>query len=131
MATTNSIKVLPYKCQPNRLTETEISQEDNPMIISDLNYLQTVDANVEGGYYFGPSSKTIVVADIKENLKINKEFYGKTVVKGNFAGAQANADAVGKNTSTQAITETFVLQGKASSSVATSVSATSGYSYKY
>jgi hypothetical protein len=101
------------------------------MIISDLNYLQAVDANVEGGYYFGPSSKTNVIAKIKEDLDIKKNFVGKTFVKGNFAGAQANADAIGKNTSTQAITETFAVQGKASSSVATSVSATSGYSWYY
>jgi hypothetical protein len=101
------------------------------MIISDLNYIEVAGANVEGGYYFGPSSKTLVLAKIREDLKITKDFKGTTVVKGNFAGAQANADAIGKNTSTQAITETFVVQGKASSSVATSVSATSGYYWKY
>lgn len=101
------------------------------MIISDLSYMETAEANVEGGYYFGPSSKTFVFAKIREDLRITKQFYGDTRVKGNFAGAQANADAIGKNTSTQAITETFVVQGKASSSVATSVSATSGYSWRY
>jgi hypothetical protein len=95
------------------------------MIISDLNYLNAVDATVEGGYFFGPSSKTVVNATIKEDLDINKNFFGKTIVIGNFAGAEATALSSGWNTSTQAISYTNVVQGKASASYATSVSAAS------
>jgi hypothetical protein len=101
------------------------------MIISDLNYLQSVDSNVEGGYFFGPSSKTYVDAYIRERLDINKNFVGKTFVKGNFAGAEATAFAMGKDTSTQAISYTDVVQGYGSASKATSVSATNGYYWRY
>jgi hypothetical protein len=101
------------------------------MIISDLNYIQAVDANVEGGYFFGPSSQTRVDAQIKEVLDIKKNFVGKTLVVGNFAGAEASAFATGKDTSTQAISLTDVDQGKSSTSYATSVSATNGYYSRY
>ena len=83
---------------------------------------------VAGGYAFGPSSYTNVTANISENLNINKYFVGTTYVKGNFAGAEADAGALGLNTSTQAISSTTVVQGVGSSSSATSISATSGYS---
>ncbi|MBF2047344.1 hypothetical protein HJG54_19425 [Leptolyngbya sp. NK1-12] len=101
------------------------------MIITDLNYLQSADDNIEGGYYFGPSSKTLVTAKITEVLDIKKNFVGKTLVIGNFAGAEATANAMGKDTSTQAISSTTVVQGKGSSSNATSVSATNGYYFRW
>lgn len=93
------------------------------MIISDLNYLETAEQTVVGGYYFGENVNTT----IKEKLDIRKYLESKVYVKGNFAGSEANADAVGYNTSTQAISSTAVIQGVGSSSKATSVSATSGY----
>jgi hypothetical protein len=95
------------------------------MIISDLNYLHTAAETVEGGYFFGLSSNTNVNANINENLNIRKNFFGKTVVFGNFAGAEATALASGYNTSTQGISFTNVVQGKSSASYATSVSAAS------
>lgn len=100
------------------------------MIISDLNYLQAVEENVEGGYYFGPSSYTNVYANIYESLNIYKNLYSNVHVRGNFAGAEASAFAVGKDTSTQAISETNAIQGVMSSSNATSVSATNGAYYR-
>ncbi|MFQ3616118.1 MAG: hypothetical protein SNJ57_14410 [Cyanobacteriota bacterium] len=100
------------------------------MNIADLSYLEVAQADVNGGYYFGPSSTTHVNAVIKETLDIKKNLVSTVLVKGNFAGAEADAVAYGKNTSTQAISATFVDQGKASMSTATSVSATSGFFYK-
>lgn len=88
------------------------------MLISDLNYLHAADVDVEGGYYFGPSSNTTVT----ENLNIRKYFESKTNIRGNFAGAEAGADALGKNSSTQAVTYTSTIQGFGSTSTATSVS---------
>ncbi|MEG5017557.1 MULTISPECIES: hypothetical protein [unclassified Microcoleus] len=96
------------------------------MIISDLNYLESAEANVEGGYFFGDSSVTYVKANISEYLTINKVFNSITNVKGNFAGAEAAADAVGANSSTQAITKTTTVQGLGSSSNATSTSGSAG-----
>ncbi|MEG4963179.1 MULTISPECIES: hypothetical protein [unclassified Microcoleus] len=96
------------------------------MIISDLNYVEAAEANVEGGYFFGDSSYTAVYANINEYLTINKVFNSITNVKGNFAGAEADAEAVGANSSTQAITKTLTVQGVGSSSNATSTSGSAG-----
>lgn len=96
------------------------------MIITDLNYLETADARVLGGFDFGDSSKTKV--EFKFELK--SLIVSKPIVKGNAALAEAEADAIGKNTFTSATSSTFVKEGYGSSSSATSVSATSGYYYK-
>ncbi|MBD1847346.1 hypothetical protein H6F89_28855 [Cyanobacteria bacterium FACHB-63] len=111
--------------QTGEQTEKHSFLEKTPMIISDLNYLQTADELVEGGYFFGPNSTTVVNANINEKLNIRKDFFGKTIVIGNFAGAEASALSSGPNTSTQAISYTNVAQGKGSASYATSVSAAS------
>jgi hypothetical protein len=95
------------------------------MIISDLNYMEVAEANVEGGYYFGDSTSTY----ISETLNINKTLVSKVYIKGNFAGAEAEAYATGPNTATQGVTFTNVVKGYGSVSKATSVSGTSGYSY--
>lgn len=93
------------------------------MIISDLNYLQSAEENdVLGGYDFGGNHSS----NIYENLYINKYLRSDVDVYGNFAGAEADAKALGKNTSTQAISRTFTDQGYASASNATSVSASEG-----
>ncbi|MDQ2099490.1 MAG: hypothetical protein QQW96_17810 [Tychonema bourrellyi B0820] len=96
------------------------------MIISDLNYLESAEANVEGGYYFGPSSSTNVYADIRENLTINKVFNSVTKTQGTFAGAEATASALGANSATQAISNTVTIQGVGSTSNATSISGSNG-----
>lgn len=96
------------------------------MIISDLNYLESAEANVEGGYFFGDSSYTNVYANISEYLTVNKVFNSITNVKNNFAGAEASADALGANSSTQAISKTTTIQGVGSSSNATSISGSAG-----
>jgi hypothetical protein len=86
--------------------------------------------NVSGGYYFGASSTTLVKANITENLTIDKKFTSKTMIRGNFAGAEAGATAFGANTATQAISSTTVVQGYGSTSNATSISGTNG-NYRY
>lgn len=80
--------------------------------------------NISGGYYFGESSNT----NITENLYINKNFYSKVDIKGQFAGAEGDAIAQGPNSAAQAITATYtgVLGSQAKS---TSVSATNGYQW--
>jgi hypothetical protein len=92
------------------------------MIISDLSYLQAVDENVEGGYYFGDPVDT----RIREDLRIDKYFDGQTYVRNAFAGSEATADAFGPNTSTQTITDTLAVYRVRSDSQATSVSAAAG-----
>ncbi|MBW4540860.1 MAG: hypothetical protein KME43_17165 [Myxacorys chilensis ATA2-1-KO14] len=93
------------------------------MIISDLNYLQSAEeTNVLGGYFFGESSNTV----IKEYLELNKKLTSKVDIKGNFAGAEADATALGKNSSSQAVSYTFTKEGFGSESKATSVSGSQG-----
>ncbi len=87
------------------------------MIISDLNYLQTAEENVQGGYQT-PSTFQIVVSSF--NLT------GKATVSGNSAGAEADSNAYGPNTTTQAITNTVTVAGKSSQSNATSLAASTG-----
>lgn len=95
------------------------------MIISDLNYLEAVQENIQGGYDFGDSSYT----STKQKLQIKLKLISSVNVKGNFAGAEAGALAEGSNTSSQAITNTFT-DNYTSASSATSTSAT-GNSYWY
>lgn len=97
------------------------------MIISNLSYMETSEATVEGGYYFGQSSYT----NITENLIINKKLTSKVDIKGNFAGAEAEATATGKNTSTQALSFTNTVQGVGSGSSATSISGSQGARFSY
>lgn len=67
------------------------------MIISDLNYMETAEANVEGGYVFKSGTSTI---------SFNFNVTGASLVKGNNAGAEASAGAFGYNTQAQAISGT-------------------------
>jgi hypothetical protein len=73
------------------------SQEEKAMIISDLNYMETAEANVEGGYVFKSGTSTI---------SFNFNVAGASLVKGNNAGAEASAGAFGTNTQAQAISAT-------------------------
>ena len=87
--------------------------------------------DVSGGFYFGPSSTTVVTANISQIFSINKSFLAQTAVVGNLAGAEATATSIGLNTATQAISSTAVVQGGffqrgGSASNATSLSATNG-----
>ena len=82
--------------------------------------------DVSGGFYFGPSSTTVVTANISQIFSINKSFLAQTAVVGNLAGAEATATSIGLNTATQAISSTTVVQGSGSSANATSISASNG-----
>lgn len=79
-----------------------INQEEKPMIISDLNYIETADDKVEGGYVFKNGSSSI---------NFNFNVTGASLVKGNLAGAEAGAMALGTNTQAQAITYTETAPG--------------------
>ena len=69
------------------------------MIISDLNYLESAEANVEGGFNLGYDFSKIY---FNEYLKIYKDVDSKVDLKGNLATAEA--DAYGKDTLTQTFT---------------------------
>ena len=88
------------------------------MIISDLNYMETAEANVEGGYVFKSGTSTI-------NFEFNVK--GVSLVRGNNAGAEATAAAFGKNTQAQAISGTETGHGY-SLAGATSVSSSNNTS---
>ncbi|MDJ0902906.1 MAG: hypothetical protein QNJ55_29310 [Xenococcus sp. MO_188.B8] len=66
------------------------------MIISDLNYLESAEANVEGGFNLGHDYSNIY---FNEYLNIYKDVDSKVDLKGNLATAEA--DAYGYNSLTQ------------------------------
>ncbi len=66
------------------------------MIISDLNYLETAETSVVGGFNLGYDFSKIYFS---EYFSIKKDVVSKTTVKGNLATAEA--DAYGKDTLTQ------------------------------
>lgn len=90
-------------------------QEEKAMIISDLNYLEAVEANVEGatGYTYFQNSL---------NLGLTKKFtVGAVLFLGNQADASSGALAIGNNTYTKTDTVTFATPvSSASSSWSTS-----------
>ncbi|CAD5946283.1 hypothetical protein [Planktothrix agardhii] len=89
------------------------------MIISDLNYLEAVEGNVEGGYF---------LPDVSQSFKVKFNVKAALCIDGNIAGSEAIAEASGKNTLTQAVTYTQTTNNS-SYSDATSLSGTVGGSY--
>jgi len=92
------------------------------MIISDLNYLQTAEENVQGGYSFGGNSATTT----NQSLNLLTNVTSKANVVGTLALSEADALATGPNTVTQTVTSTSTIAGVGSSSTATSASASQG-----
>ncbi|MEG4116053.1 hypothetical protein QUA43_00970 [Microcoleus sp. N9_B4] len=84
------------------------------MIISDLNYLETAETSVVGGFNLGYDFSKIYFS---EYFNIKKDVVSKTYVKGNLATAEA--DAYGYDT----LTQTFAIVTP-TSSTSVSVAAT-------
>ncbi|GAB4228159.1 MAG: hypothetical protein Kow00121_57020 [Elainellaceae cyanobacterium] len=84
------------------------------MIITDLNYLESVQEDVVGGLKFS-----------SDNFKVTGVFavVSLPLIKGNSATAQANANAYGSNTFTAAQSDTKTTW-YSSSSTASSISIT-------
>lgn len=89
------------------------------MIISDLNYLETAQEDIQGGYFF---------PDVNQSFKVKVKIKAGVDISGNIAGSEAIATADGKNTLTQAVTLTQTTNNS-SYSDATSLSGTVGGSY--
>ena len=64
--------------------------------------------------------------NIQENVDIDKSIDVRAFVVGNSALANATADALGPNSTSETLTQTTAVQGVGSSSVSESVSATNG-----
>lgn len=94
------------------------------MIISDLNYLETVaeEASVVGGIKNVRRKQVLI---FKERIDIKKKIVGHVKVKGNLAFAEGDAQAFGKNTLAQSLTDTYTDQGYGSTASSTSNSASS------
>lgn len=84
------------------------------MIISDLNYLESVNEEVTGGRGRGRGADIDGKIRIKKDVDIrvnvyetyDKAVFGFADIKGNLATAEAGADAYGYNTFTETITFT-------------------------
>ena len=69
------------------------------MIISDINYLESAENDIVGGFNLGYDYSKIY---FNEDFKIDKDVDSKTYVKGNLATAEA--DAWGKDSLSQTFT---------------------------
>jgi hypothetical protein len=94
------------------------------MIISDLNHLETVEgtAIVGGGGFIINNFKDEVIK-VDELVKIDKDLFVNVDIKGNFADAQADAQAFGEDTDAQTIAATVVAEDLYSISTTRSIAA--------
>ncbi|MBE9199034.1 MULTISPECIES: hypothetical protein [unclassified Nodularia (in: cyanobacteria)] len=94
------------------------------MIISDLNILEAVEGSaIVGGGGFKIDNKKDEKIDSKVNVDIFKKVDIKVDVYGNFADAQAIAQAYGKNTDAETITFAEVYEGVSSDAASRSTAA--------
>ncbi|BAZ40661.1 hypothetical protein NIES4101_66220 [Calothrix sp. NIES-4101] len=103
------------------------------MIISDLNLLETVEASAViggGGVNFKSKIEFDKNVKIKQDFKIKSKLDSDVDVDGNYAGADATADAFGKDTFSYTITGAQVNAGKSSESFSQSVAATDSFSIR-
>jgi hypothetical protein len=81
------------------------------MIISDLSYMEAVEANVVGGWSYGGDfdvEKDVDInIDIYEDLDIEKDVDVNVEITGNLATAEASATAYGNNTVAEAFGFTY------------------------
>lgn len=95
------------------------------MFISDLNHLETVEANhVIGGRSGGSRNRRIDFdKDINIDIDVDSRVNSRANVIGNVAQGYADAFASGRNTFTDAETITSAVENRSSSSVSNSTSA--------
>ena len=95
------------------------------MIISDLNYMEAIETDVQGAGNVKFNTDVFKDVDIKVdvNVDIFKDVDSKTDIKGNLATAEASADALGHDTLSE--TESFaqVIENKLSQSFSSSLAA--------
>ena len=82
------------------LKSFNLEQGKRVMIISDLNYLETVSIDVQGagGVNFNSYVEKDVDIDVNVDFDIDKDVTVNVDIKGNLATAEASADAFGDNT---------------------------------
>ena len=94
------------------------------MIISDLNILEAVDGSaVVGGGGFKIKNKKFETIDSKVDVDIHKKLDVQVDIHGNFADAQAVAQAYGHNTDAETITFAEVYEGVSSDAASRSTAA--------
>lgn len=93
------------------------------MIISDLSFVEALDARVEGGTTLKIDKKI----NITERLDIKKKVEQKVELKGNLAVFEVDNIAEGKNTSGQVFITNAVKAGEYSMFSATGFAAATGY----
>ncbi|TVP55723.1 MAG: hypothetical protein EA343_24815 [Nodularia sp. (in: Bacteria)] len=102
------------------------------MIISDLNILEAIEGSaIVGGGGFKIDNKKDEKIDSKVNVDIFKTLDVKVKIYGNFADAQAIAQAYGENTDAETISFAEVYEGvssdAASRSTAAAIKSDKGY----
>lgn len=93
------------------------------MLISDLNNLETVQGNEVVGGYKNQTKREKLVSDVRNRARIDVK--GRAKVRGNSATAEADALALGPNTTSDSFSDAVVEEGKLSSSSSKSIAGTS------
>jgi len=104
------------------------------MIISDLNYLESAEATITGGWYYdnyiSVKFKDKKEIDIQETVNIQKFLFTESYVFGTSALAQASSDAEGPNTNAEAFSATETKPGQ-SGAVSLSIAQSNGAYHYY
>lgn len=93
------------------------------MIISDLNYLETAEGNVQGGLRFTPSY-------VSQTVNLNSYLNSSVYASGNGAFAQAGSQATGWGSITHTQTDTVTAPGS-SESHSSSAAGSTGFFWCY
>ena len=64
---------------------------------------------------------------VRDTVQVNKDFDVRAYVKGTSADAEATADALGRDSHAQTLTQTTAVEGVGSSATSTSVSLATKY----
>jgi len=77
------------------------------MIISDLNHIEVVneETNIVGGFYRRVNFRDYKNININKRVDINERFQSIVKVRGNAATAEATADANGRDSLAETITD--------------------------
>ena len=98
------------------------------MIISELNYLETVNEEVLGaGVYFNSDIAKKVRRNVQIHVDVNKLLKSNVRVNGTLGEAEAISDAYGYDAVAETFTQTKTIEGYYAGAYSESIAATNGW----